>query len=279
MCIRDSAVTAVKSERARLDADLLRDIHDVLDGGVFYLPTFFAAGYDFSILQSITDEFTQYQESEGMVDWSQHLKFENPEFSYAFRGVLDRMAEHFNVDISVTRLNFYRDGTDWKPFHHDRNAYYAEEDKRENFTMGASFGASRMLEFLHEGSGEAFSFPQNNGDVFAFNTKVNKAFKHGVPKAKASCGPRFSIIAWGRLRESGEAVWSNQHDGGQAAAPTEQSSEAAKPVSMQMEQVSKAVAELVSEKGAKADKEPKKPGRVRRGGRVQGGGALGRLKK
>ena len=49
--------------------------------------------------------------------------------------------------------------------------------------MGASFGAPRELAFLHEPSGSQFSFPQRNGDVFAFTTEVNKRFKHGVPKS------------------------------------------------------------------------------------------------
>jgi alkylated DNA repair dioxygenase AlkB len=66
--------------------------------------------------------------------------------------------------------------------------------------MGASFGDSRELEFLHEGTDARFKFPQNNGDIFAFTSDVNKKFMHGVPKASATKGPRFSIIAWGRRR-------------------------------------------------------------------------------
>jgi hypothetical protein len=44
---------------------------------------------------------------------------------------------------------------------------------------GASFGATRELSFLHEPSGHSFTFPQANGDIFAFNTDVNKRFQHG----------------------------------------------------------------------------------------------------
>ena len=39
--------------------------------------------------------------------------------------------------------------------------------------------------------------PQNNGDIFAFNADLNKAFMHGIPKANSNIGERFSIIAWG----------------------------------------------------------------------------------
>jgi hypothetical protein len=80
--------------------------------------------------------------------------------------------------------------------HHDSHAY--SDGKKEDFTMGASFGDSRELEFLHEDSGNKFRFPQHNGDIFAFNHEINKKFMHGVPKGRKSSGARFSIIAWGK---------------------------------------------------------------------------------
>jgi len=72
--------------------------------------------------------------------------------------------------------------------------------KKEDFTMGASFGSSRDLEFIHVSTKNSFRFPQNNGDIFAFNSLVNSSFQHGIPKTKFRTGPRFSIIAWGRRR-------------------------------------------------------------------------------
>ena len=113
------------------------------------------------------------------------------------------MAEYFDVDVFATRLNFYRDGSDWKPYHHDSHAACANGHK-EDFTMGASFGAPRALSFLHESSASSFEFPQKNGDVFAFSSEVNAAMKHGVPQLSGQeqfkVNPRFSIIAWGRRR-------------------------------------------------------------------------------
>jgi hypothetical protein len=151
-------------------------------------------------------------EGGGMVNWSKHLKHENPEFSQTFARIVHAMSEYFDVEVYATRLNFYRDGTDWKPFHHDSHAFGGRE-KREDFTMGASFGGERELTFLHEPSGTQFSFPQRNGDVFAFTTQVNKRFKHGVPKlTRGIGGPRFSIIAWGRRREI------NSRNGGAASS-------------------------------------------------------------
>ena len=68
--------------------------------------------------------------------------------------------------------------------------------------MGASFGASRNLAILHEKTEQEFTFPQNNGDVFAFTSNVNKKFLHGIPKSKEiDIGPRVSIICWGRRRQ------------------------------------------------------------------------------
>ena len=42
-------------------------------------------------------------------------------------------SEYFDVEVYASRLNFYRDGTDWKPFHHDSHAYGGKA-KREDFT-------------------------------------------------------------------------------------------------------------------------------------------------
>ena len=94
------------------------------------------------------------------------------------------MADYFDVDVFASRLNFYRDGSDWKPFHHDSHAFDHRTGIKEDFTMGASFGDSRALAFLHEPSGSQFAFPQNNGDCFAFTSEANRRFKHGVPRQK-----------------------------------------------------------------------------------------------
>eukprot|EP00854_Cymbomonas_tetramitiformis_P013479 gene13478-15929_t len=174
----------MKSEIARTDGQLLDDFEKVLEGGCIYLPNFFCASEDLTHLHELKRDLEADKE-QGMVDWSKHLKHENPDFSRTFQQLLNKMETYFDVEVYATRLNFYRDGSDWKPFHHDSHAYGGRE-KREDFTMGASFGASRELEFLHEASGTKFSFPQTNGDLFAFNTEVNKRFKHGVPKARGA---------------------------------------------------------------------------------------------
>ena len=39
-----------------------------------------------------------------------------------FRYVLDKLQKYFNIDIKSTRLNWYKDTNDWKPYHHDAAA-------------------------------------------------------------------------------------------------------------------------------------------------------------
>eukprot|EP00744_Colponema_vietnamica_P024059 GILI01034990.1.p1 GENE.GILI01034990.1~~GILI01034990.1.p1 ORF type:complete len:225 (+),score=29.50 GILI01034990.1:94-675(+) len=112
------------------------------------------------------------------------------------------MEEYFDVEVYATRLNYYRDGTQWKPYHHDSHAY-GSKNVREDFTMGVTLGTTRALSFLHEPSKMTFEFPQKNGDMFAFTTDVNTRFMHGVPRT-SEIGDRFSIIAWGKRRTVNE---------------------------------------------------------------------------
>ncbi|CAE8635088.1 unnamed protein product, partial [Polarella glacialis] len=119
-----------------------------------------------------------------LVDWSKHLKLEDPEFSETFQAVQARMSQYFDVETFVTRMNYYRDGSDWKPYHHDSHAYAPDGKGKEDFTMGASFGAERELSLQHEASGQVFGFPQRNGDIFAFDSEINRSFTHGVPRLR-----------------------------------------------------------------------------------------------
>jgi len=208
-----------KEETARVDGQLITDFQAVMQGHCVYLRKFMCAKNDFSILQTLMEDLkrkaAEDKEHGGMINWSRHFKYENPDFSPTFQAVLKRLEDYFDVEIHATRLNFYPDASSWKPFHHDSHAY-GEKGVREDFTMGASFGCSRELVFLHPSSGAMFSFPQENGDVFAFDSEVNRKFQHGVPRLrdpKIIEGPRFSIIAWGRRRTL------NERNGGPLGQP------------------------------------------------------------
>ena len=182
-----------KSEQASVELD--SEDRTAILKGTTYLPNFFCPTSDLTIFNALKSELIPGE----AIKWSQHYKFENPELSSTFNEIVDRMSKHFNVTILQTRINYYRDGKDFKPFHHDSHAYAGTEKIREDFTMGVSFGASRELEFKHEKSGKVFSFPQCNGDVFAFDANVNKLFLHGIPKRATVEMDRISCIMWGKL--------------------------------------------------------------------------------
>ena len=42
-----------------------------------------------------------------------------------------------------------------------------------------------------------FTFRQCSGDVFAFDSTVNAAFIHGVPRGAESREDRLSVVVWG----------------------------------------------------------------------------------
>ena len=223
-----TAILRGGSESKRVDAGLSETVSKIVSGNAVYIEGFHCEEDDFQTLEQLAEDLDntsrylgstskrkeeeeEEEEEEdvgggfegGVVNWSKHLKQENPEFSETFRTVVERMASYFDVDVYATRLNFYRDGSDWKPYHHDSHAFGAN-GRKEDFTMGASFGAQRALSFLHEPSASSFEFPQKNGDVFAFSSEVNAAMQHGVPRLSGHeqfvANPRFSVIAWGRRR-------------------------------------------------------------------------------
>lgn len=177
----------------RYNPDVMKDYKKALNDGAFYLPNFFEETNDRTIFNKLKAEIESNPNCT-QTEWSKHFKFENPDYLETVNEIVDKMAKHFNVEVYHTRVNYYKDETSWKPLHKDQNAY---SDKKGNWTMGASFGDTRALEFVHDGSKAKFTFPQNNGDVFSFNDDVNKAFMHGVPKIRKPVGERLSIIAWG----------------------------------------------------------------------------------
>jgi hypothetical protein len=184
----------VKSESDMLNPNLRHSIN-LMVKGAFYYPHCICDEKDSNLFDQIVTELKDANEL-NIVSWSQHSKIENPRCSKTFNQLIEKIAKIFNVVICETRLNYYKDHTDWKPLHHDSHAYVDESKLREDFTIGISLGATRELVFMHEQSGNKFKFPQKNGDVFAFDKHVNKDFLHGITKSSLQSGPRISLIAW-----------------------------------------------------------------------------------
>lgn len=204
------AADVLKSEAARVDGQLLEDYVALLRGNAIYIHNFVCDERDVRLYDQLKAELvastgaTLSEEGSGLIEWSRHQVLENPTaLSDTFSGIIDMFAEYFDIDVYATRLNYYRDGSQWKPQHHDSHAYGGRKE-REDFTVGITLGANRSLLFIHTASQQQFAFPQKNGDCFAFTGDVNQTFTHGVPRVHAPIGDRFSIIAWGRRRTRNE---------------------------------------------------------------------------
>lgn len=174
----------------------------------FMIPGFFGADGDMTWFHRLSSELP---EGKDFCDWNggRHLgcQFEgegarHKESPSALRAAVQMLEEAFGIEASASRLNMYRDFGDFKTMHHDRG-----QDKNgvPQVTVGASFGATRELTFLHPQTGLTQSFPQRNGDVFAFTPELNMVFMHGIPKVPqaeidrvpASDQRRLSLILWG----------------------------------------------------------------------------------
>lgn len=64
------------------------------------------------------------------------------------RAVVEKIRTYFDMDIQATRFNWYRDSSDWKPYHHDAAAMKAHMATKQNITIAASFGAERDVSFM-----------------------------------------------------------------------------------------------------------------------------------
>lgn len=117
-----------------------------------------------------------------------------------FHWVVDTLADYFQMDVKATRLNWYRDSSEWKPFHHDAAAVKPHMAKTQNFTAAVSFGAERDAAFEHAQTKTVIAMPQPNGTVYTFGKDVNILWRHGIPQLppeKRSSQGRISIIVWG----------------------------------------------------------------------------------
>ncbi|CAE7597900.1 unnamed protein product [Symbiodinium natans] len=173
----------------------------------FFLSSFLCSQDDRSVMEQLQMELETEEKS--MIDWhgARHLglQFESgiPEVEQSLRAQLvRRMEKAFGIKASAVRLNLYRSQQDYKPLHYDRGR---DPEGNPQLTVGASFGAVRELTLMHVKSGVTMSFPQHNGDVFAFTPELNEVFMHGVPhilpNSPSALDPadsaRMSLIVWG----------------------------------------------------------------------------------
>lgn len=126
-----------------------------------------------------------------------------------FHKVIERLSVYFNMDVQATRFNLYETADEWKPYHHDAAALNPEKAKKQNITIGVSFGATRSISFQQNGTKTRVDFPLEHCMVYAFGNRVNSSWKHGVPPviSKSDGSPsRISIIAWGFVHQTASSI-------------------------------------------------------------------------
>lgn len=94
---------------------------------VVIVPELFGPQDDWSLYYKLVQEMRALQESGAKgtewISWHEgaHLICKNPKGSQTFNVVIDRLCDYFNIKKQSigTRFNWYKDSSDWKPFHHD----------------------------------------------------------------------------------------------------------------------------------------------------------------
>lgn len=119
-----------------------------------------------------------------------------------FNVVLERIKKYFGVEIKATRFNYYKDTSQWKPFHHDAAALKPDKAKEQNITIAVSFGTTRDIAFEHAKHRTKISMPIGDCQAYVFNKDVNIEWRHGILQEKVSRDDgRISIIVWGKKNE------------------------------------------------------------------------------
>ncbi|CAK9109144.1 unnamed protein product [Durusdinium trenchii] len=174
---------------------------------VIIVPEFFCGEDDWNIYYTLIKEMRQSQANGDWkaewVSWHEgaHLLSQNPSASDTYNEVIDSLCQYFSATDPNrgTRFNWYRDGSDWKPFHHDSAAFNEQRAANQNCTIGISFGSTRELAFRHAKTGELIYVPQKNGMLFYFGRDVNIIWQHGInalPEQEQDGKGRISIILW-----------------------------------------------------------------------------------
>mmetsp|Transcript_28821 Transcript_28821/g.59150 ORF Transcript_28821/g.59150 Transcript_28821/m.59150 type:complete len:643 (-) Transcript_28821:534-2462(-) len=184
---------------------------------VVMVPELFGPESNWDLYYKLVEEMRSLQKENKpgseWISWHEgaHLISKNPQGSPTFEMVIDRLCEYFKIEKKSigTRFNWYRDSSDWKPFHHDSAAYNPHRARNQNITVGVSFGACRELAFLRaspleNGDKVKVYFPQTNNGVFSFGRDVNILWKHGVnalAEEDQDGKGRISIILWGLAKD------------------------------------------------------------------------------
>lgn len=124
-----------------------------------------------------------------------------------FLWVVDRIKKYFKMDVQATRFNWYKDTSQWKPFHHDSAYVNPEKAAVQNFTVAVSFGVERDAAFEHATTKTVISLPHGDGCAYAFSKDTNCIWRHGILQDLPTREDgRISVICWGWVDNQIELV-------------------------------------------------------------------------
>eukprot|EP00929_Paragymnodinium_shiwhaense_P098525 TRINITY_DN59_c0_g2_i1.p1 TRINITY_DN59_c0_g2~~TRINITY_DN59_c0_g2_i1.p1 ORF type:complete len:443 (+),score=85.94 TRINITY_DN59_c0_g2_i1:44-1330(+) len=176
---------------------------------VLIVPGLLCAAEDLSMYYTLISEIRQLQ-ADGVkeANWSSwkngwHLISKVPDQSPTYQLILKRVFSFFQIveESAYVRFNWYANGSDWKPLHHDTAQFSQRRAGKQNITVAVSLGAEREVVFRHCEHGTRGYFPQSNGMAYSFGECINRNWKHGInalPEEEwDNTGGRVSIIVWG----------------------------------------------------------------------------------
>lgn len=171
------------------------------DNDVFLTTNLFKENTEYEIYNKLLNEIKDdkvwklwHGDTHLIADDHRKWKNECPTFNY----IIETLKNYFNVDIKATRLNWYRNNTEWKPYHFDAAAIDKEKAKLQNITIGVSFGTTRTIGFEHDKTKTKIFFPLENCVTYGFTKNININWRHGIPPTNVfSDIGRISIIIWG----------------------------------------------------------------------------------
>lgn len=115
-----------------------------------------------------------------------------------FQMIIERIRDFFGMRIEATRFNWYKDTSQWKPFHHDASGVNPDKAAIQNFTVALSLGATRDAAFEHATTKTTVSLPQSDGAIYCFAKDTNIIWRHGILKEQQTRDiGRVSVICWG----------------------------------------------------------------------------------
>ena len=94
---------------------------------VVIVPELFGTEDDWKLYYKLVEEMTDLQQQNvrgsEWLSWHEgsHLVAKNPNGSKTFQEIIDKLCDYFQIQKKSvgTRFNWYKDSSDWKPFHHD----------------------------------------------------------------------------------------------------------------------------------------------------------------